>query len=73
MANLDKFEFNEIWQYHKDGHFKEVQENLKIFFERKSSQGCLMVEKENGVDEFINDLRQDIFERFSNLLLKLSH
>ncbi len=27
-----------------------------------------MVEKENGPDEYINDLRQDIFERFSKLL-----
>ncbi len=27
-----------------------------------------MVEKENGPDEYIDDLRQDIFERFNKLL-----
>jgi len=27
-----------------------------------------MIEKENGPDEYIDDLRQDIFERFNKLL-----
>lgn len=27
-----------------------------------------MIEKENGPDEYIDDLRQDIFERFNELL-----
>ena len=26
------------------------------------------LEKENGLDEYINDLKQDIFERFNELL-----
>jgi hypothetical protein len=27
-----------------------------------------MIEKENGPDEYIDDLKQDIFERFNKLL-----
>ena len=61
----------EAGQYYKAGHFKEVPANLKKYFERKSSQGCLMVEKENGPDAFIADVRQDIYERFSGLALRL--
>ncbi|MBF0386684.1 MAG: hypothetical protein HQL20_02375 [Candidatus Omnitrophica bacterium] len=57
----------EIFQFSRDGYFKSVSDNLAKFFERASSQGCLMVERENGPDEFIRDLRQDIFERFSKL------
>ncbi len=57
----------EIEQYRKKGYFKDVSKNLNEYFERKSSRGCLMVEKENGQDEYIDDLRQDIFERFKRL------
>ena len=57
----------EITQYYKQGYFKDVPKNLSSYFERKTSKGCLMVEKENGPDEYIDDLRQDIFERFDNL------
>jgi len=53
--------------YKQSGYFKEIPENLDKYFGRKTSEGCLMVEKENGSDEFIYDLRQDIFERFENL------
>ena len=41
------------------------------FFVKKSSLGCLMVERENMPDEYIDDLRQDIFERFDNLRICL--
>lgn len=61
----------EIHQLHKAGHLPQAADNLKKYFERKSSQGCLMVEKENGPDEFIEDIRGDIFERFSMLRTKL--
>lgn len=57
----------EIVQYRKAGYFKEVQGNLSKYFERISSPGCLLVEQENGPDEYISDLRQDIFERFGKL------
>jgi hypothetical protein len=58
----------EVSQFKKDGYFKSVPRNLAKFFERPSSPGCLMIERENGLDEFIPDLRRDIFERFSRLL-----
>ncbi|MFC1643453.1 GSU2403 family nucleotidyltransferase fold protein [Chlamydiota bacterium] len=57
----------EVSLYQKEGVFKQVPENLNSYFERSSSKGCLLVEKENGPDEFIEDVRQDIFERFKNL------
>jgi len=57
----------EIINYQKRGSFKDVSKNLNKYFERISSQGCLMVEKENGPDEYIDDLRQDIFDRFKKL------
>jgi hypothetical protein len=40
---------------------------MKKFFNRISSQGCLLVEQENDVDEYVHDLRQDIFDRFKRL------
>jgi len=59
--------FKEITQYYKQGYFKDIPKNLSSYFERKTSKGCLMVEKENGRDPYIDDLRQDIFERFKKL------
>ena len=58
----------EITEYKKKGYFIDISKNIKKYFERKTSQGCLMIEKENGPDEYIDDLRQDIFERFNKLL-----
>ena len=58
----------EIAKYKKKGYFVSISKNIKKYFERKTSQGCLMIEKENGPDEYIDDLRQDIFERFNELL-----
>jgi hypothetical protein len=57
----------EISQYKKAGYLKSVSDNLNEYFERISSQGCLLVEQENGIDEYIQDLRQDIFERFDKM------
>lgn len=57
----------EVVQYKKKGYFKEVSQNLQKYFERKTSLGCLMVEKEHGIDPYVDDLRQDIFERFGQL------
>jgi hypothetical protein len=58
----------EVAGYKKKGYFIGIYKNIKKYFERKTSQGCLMIEKENGPDEYIDDLRQDIFERFNELL-----
>lgn len=60
-------------EYNKEGYFRSVSENLEEFFATKSSQGCLMVEKENGPDEYVDDLRQDIFERFGKLRQSLKN
>jgi hypothetical protein len=57
-----------VAQYKEKGNFIGISKNIKKYFERKTSQGCLMIEKENGPDEYIDDLRQDIFERFNELL-----
>ena len=40
---------------------------LNKYFKNKSSQGCLIVEKENGPDDYVDDLREDIFKRFKTL------
>jgi len=58
----------EVVDYKKKGYFIGISKNIKKYFERKTSRGCLMIEKENGPDEYIDDLRQDIFERFNKLL-----
>ena len=65
--NLD-IVFTEIAKYQKKDHLTCISKIIKRYFERKTSQGCLMIEKENGPDEYIDDLRQDIFERFNELL-----
>jgi len=57
----------EISEYKAKGFLPQVKDNINKFFERVSSQGCLMVEEENGTDEYIHDVRQDVFERFSGL------
>lgn len=59
--------FKEIARYYKQGYFRNAPKDLSSYFERKTSKGCLMVEKENGPDPYIEDLRQDILERFQNL------
>jgi len=65
--NLDII-LEEVVEYKKKGYFISISKNIKKYFKRKTSQGCLMIEKENGPDEYIDDLKQDIFERFNQLL-----
>ena len=57
----------EVSQYREKGYLMGVPDNINKFFERVSSQGCLLVEQENGSDEYIHDVRQDIFDRFKKL------
>jgi len=57
----------EISLYREEGYLMNVPDNINKFFERVSSQGCLLVEQENGPDEYIRDVRQDIFNRFKRL------
>lgn len=46
---------------------KQVRENLKEYFSNIDSKGPLFVEEENGPDAYIDDLKQDIFDRFNKL------
>ena len=57
----------EVSQYREKGYLMDVPDNINKFFERVSSQGCLLIEEENGPDEYIRDVRQDIFDRFKTL------
>jgi hypothetical protein len=57
----------EISLYREEGYLMRVPDNINKFFERVSSQGCLLIEQENGPDEYIHDVRQDIFDRFKRL------
>lgn len=41
--------------------------NIGRYFSAPDSEGPVLVEQENGPDEFIADLRRDIFERFDGL------
>ena len=61
--DIDKI-LKEVSQYREKGNFVSIADNVNGFFERVSSQGCLLIEQENGPDEYIHDVRQDIFERF---------
>jgi hypothetical protein len=57
----------EVSQYRQKGYLTDTLDNINKFFARVSSQGCLIVEQENGTDEYIHDVRQDIFDRFKGL------
>jgi hypothetical protein len=57
----------EVSQYREKRYLPGVTDNVNKFFERVSSQGCLLIEQENGPDEYIHDVRQDIFDRFKGL------
>jgi hypothetical protein len=57
----------DIGQYKKAGYFHDTATNIEKYFGKISSEGCLMVERENGPDEIIDNVRQDIFERFKML------
>ncbi len=57
----------EVSQYREKGYLMGVPDNINKFFRRVSSQGCLLIEQENGPDEYIHDVRQDIFDRFKGL------
>lgn len=63
---------DEIRQYYDKGYFLSEFANIKEYFKKKTSPGCLMVEQENGPDEYIDDVRNDIFNRF-NQLIELIH
>ncbi len=46
---------------------KQVKENLKEYFSSVDSKGPLFVEQENGPDAYIDNVRQDVFDKFSGI------
>jgi len=46
---------------------KQVKGNLKEYFNSVDSKGPLFVEEENGPDAYIDNVRQDVFDKFSGI------
>ena len=46
---------------------KAVKKNLHKYFKNVDSQGPLLVDQENGPHEYIQNVRQDVFDRFKVL------
>ena len=44
---------------------KSVKQNIRKYFSSADSEGPFLVEQENGLDAYIDDLKKDIFERFN--------
>lgn len=53
--------------YQKQGIFPHIDSELRSFFRTLTSPGPLWIEKENGLDEFIDNVRRDAFTRFNEL------
>ncbi len=64
-----KMILEEVARYNRDRKRSmiSISSNLDKFFERVSSKGCLLVEQQNGPDEYLDDVRQDIYNRFKQL------
>ena len=56
---------NVLIEKRKEG--KQVKENLKRYFSSVDSKGPLFAEQENGPDAYINNVRQDAFDKFSGI------
>ena len=50
---------------------KQVKENLKDYFNSVDSKGPLLVEEENGPDAYIDNVRQDVFDKFSGIMRRV--
>jgi hypothetical protein len=50
---------------------KQVKANLKEYFSSVDSKGPLFVEQENGPDPYINNVRQDVFDKFGAIRQKV--
>lgn len=60
--------YNDLTILNFPGERKQAVGNLQQFFSRVTSQGCIMVERENGPDDFLKDIRKDAFQRFRELI-----
>jgi hypothetical protein len=47
---------------------KKVLNNIKTFFAHKDDKGSVAIERENGTDYFISNVRQDAYDRIVQLL-----
>ncbi|MCK5216076.1 MAG: hypothetical protein KAR05_12080 [Candidatus Omnitrophica bacterium] len=56
----------DLIQSRKEG--KKVLHNIKTFFAHKDDKGPVAIERENGTDYFISNIRQDAFERITQLI-----
>ncbi len=59
--------YRQVRLYQKQGIFPHIQSDLRSFFGTLTSPGPLWIEKENGPDEFIENVRRDAFTRFNEL------
>ncbi|HLP59407.1 MAG TPA: GSU2403 family nucleotidyltransferase fold protein [Candidatus Deferrimicrobium sp.] len=64
--------FNDLTTLNLPGERKQITGNLQQLFSRVTSLGCIMVEKENGPDDFIRDIRKDAFQRLRELIQVLN-
>ena len=46
---------------------KKFQNNSKLLINKVDAKGPLYVKDENGPDAYIDDVRQDAFEKFSDI------
>ena len=46
---------------------KKVAQNLIEYFNSIDSKGPLFVEQENGPDAYLDDVKQDVFDKFSGI------
>lgn len=67
---LDKLklgkEVGNLIKSRKEG--KKVLSNIKTFFAHKDDKGPVAIERENGADYFISNVRQDAYDRIVQLL-----
>jgi len=54
----------EMRKYVKDDLFAKASANIKEYFSGDGGRGAVMVEKENGPDEYLENLHDDINSRF---------
>ena len=47
---------------------KQVKQNLNEYFSSVDSNGPFFVKEENGPDAYIDDVRQDAFDKFNIIL-----
>ena len=59
--------YREVREYREQGVFPQVPGNIETYFSSLTSRGCLWVERENGPDEYVRDVRRDAHERFNKL------